>query len=182
MKISAHGAMNSAAQSSRAQLSSKQSLYQQPTDENAKRAEEFKNRLLAQDKQELESRSRLHDITEDYNSVSTDIWLSPEERALAMRAEQEFMQRKEAERRQMRINIDLESKQIVEDEKRFSEITKRDWQKDISRPQTLESNKMYADERPWERRPIYIPGRRQVTVKHSSNSLPTAKPGILQDE
>lgn len=78
------------------------------------KAEQHRNKLLEFDR--LNSmQSRIHDQAEDYRSATTDMWLSPEERAIAVREYQLYNEHIEKQKRQLVVTLDLTNSSVVEE-------------------------------------------------------------------
>ena len=77
-----------------------------------RKAEEHKRRLLEFDRADA-ARTQIHDAAEDFQAVSADSWLTPEERALAMRHYQDYQRQRQEAATKVRITLDLDSMQVV---------------------------------------------------------------------
>jgi hypothetical protein len=57
----------------------------------------------------------LIDQAEDFQAVQTDIWLTPEQRAVAMRAYQAYHDQMEDAKRKLRVTLDLAGQTVTVD-------------------------------------------------------------------
>lgn len=100
------------------QLRSK--LMNPAADENLAKAIEHKNRLLEYNRTS-ERRTRVIDDNSDYYS-SDNKWLTPEQRELIRKKEEELRAEQHASRRQQKVTLDFAGRQVVKEEPQHSSI------------------------------------------------------------
>uniref|UniRef100_A0A1E1XCG3 Putative activating signal cointegrator 1-like protein n=1 Tax=Amblyomma aureolatum TaxID=187763 RepID=A0A1E1XCG3_9ACAR len=95
-------------------------LMNQPVDENLAKAIEHKNRLLEYDRTS-ERRTRVIDDNSDYYSTDNK-WLTPEQREMIRKKEQELRAEQQDSRRRQKVTLDFAGRQVVKEDAQNASI------------------------------------------------------------
>ena len=150
------------------------------SDPHLDNANKHLEKLLKFDREDA-VRSRVHDLAEDYHSVETNVWLSPAERALALKEQMEYERKVEEERRKIRINIDFDSTKLTEakrempDAPDFSGLTAG-----RKKPENHDYDSVSVYEQEGEVK--YIPSRGALEALTKATDVLLQRPSVLQTD